>query len=43
MCACYLGLIAYYKSRGGYKAQVLAGHSAEDERFTGGVTGAVEG
>jgi MFS family permease len=43
MCACYLGLIAYYKSRGGYKAQVLAGHSAEDERFTGGVAGAVEG
>jgi MFS family permease len=43
MCVCYLGLIAYYRSRGGYKAEVLTGHAAEDEKFTGGVTGAVEG
>jgi hypothetical protein len=43
MCGCYLLLIAYFKSRGGYKAEVLAGHAAEDEKFTGGVQGAVEG
>ncbi len=28
---------AYYKSRGGYKSQVLTGHRAEDEKFTGGI------
>jgi hypothetical protein len=43
MCGCYLVLIAYFKSRGGYKAEVLAGHAAEDEKFTGGVPRAVEG
>jgi MFS family permease len=43
MCVSYLGLISYYKSRGGYKAQVLTGHEAEDKKFTGGVTGPVEG
>jgi MFS family permease len=42
MCVCYLILIAYFKSRGGYKAQVLTGHSADDEKFTGGVAGAME-
>jgi hypothetical protein len=43
MCVCYLVLIAYYRSRGGYQAQVLTGHAAKDERFTGGVPGAMEG
>jgi MFS family permease len=38
----YLVLILYFKSKGGYKAEVLVGHSAEDERFTGGVSAAVE-
>jgi MFS family permease len=42
MCACYLGLIAYFRSRGGYQAQVLTGHGAKDEEFTGGVVGPVE-
>jgi MFS family permease len=42
MCACYLVLIAYFKLRGGYQAEVLAGHAANDEQFTGGVPGAVE-
>lgn len=42
MCVCYLGLIAYYRARGGYKAQVLTGHAAEDEKYTGGVKGPVE-
>lgn len=39
MCICYLGLIAYFRSRGGYEAQVLTGHAAEDEKFTGGTAG----
>lgn len=42
MLVCYLILIAYFKSRGGYKAQVLTGHAADDEKFTGGVPGALE-
>ena len=42
MCACYLGLIVFFKSRGGYKAEVLTGHAADDEKFTGGVQGPVE-
>jgi hypothetical protein len=42
MCICYLLLIAYFRSRGGYKAEVLTGHAAEDEKFTGGVKGPVE-
>ncbi len=43
MCVCYLALIAYFKSRGGYQAEVLAGHAAKDEKFTGGVPGPMEG
>lgn len=43
MCVCYLVLIAYFKSRGGYTAEVLAGHAAEDEKFTGGTLGPGEG
>jgi MFS family permease len=42
MCVCYLGLIVYFRSRGGYKSEVLTGHAAEDEKFTGGVKGPVE-
>lgn len=38
----YLVLILYFKSQGGYKAEVLVGHAAQDEQFTGGVAGAVE-
>ncbi len=38
----YIGLIGYFKSQGGYQAQVLVGHAAEDEKFTGGVEGAME-
>ena len=30
----------YFKSRGGYQAEVLTGHAAEDEKFTGGTAGA---
>jgi hypothetical protein len=43
MCVCYLILIAYFRSKGGYKAQVLTGHAAEDEKFTGGTMGPIEG
>lgn len=42
MLACYLALLAYFKAKGGYKAEVLAGHAAEDAKFTGGVAAAVE-
>ena len=42
MFCCYLILILYFKTKGGYKAQVLTGHGAEDEKFTGGVAGPVE-
>lgn len=43
MFVCYVGLILYYRSRGGYKAEVLVGHAAEDEEFTGGTPGPGEG
>ncbi len=39
MLACYLILFFFFKSKGGYKAQVLTGHAADDEKFTGGVAG----
>lgn len=42
MLICYIILIGYFKSRGGYKAQVIAGHGAEDKKFTGGVEGAAD-
>jgi len=42
MLVCYLILIAYFRSRGGYHAQVLTGHAAEDEEYVGGVAGPME-
>ena len=39
MLVCYLILLGYFKAKGGYQAQVLTGHAADDEKFTGGVTG----
>ena len=39
MCVCYLVLIVYFQFRGGYQAQVLTGHAAQDEKFTGGTAG----
>ena len=30
MFICYLSLIFYFRSKGGYRAEVLAGHAAED-------------
>lgn len=37
MLVCYIILFLYFKSKGGYQAEVLTGHAAEDEKFTGGV------
>jgi len=42
MLVSYLALLGYFKSRGGYKAEVLAGHAAEDQKFTGGIEAPVE-
>jgi len=42
MVVCYLILIVYFKSKGGYQAQVLTGHAAEDKRFTGGLKAPIE-
>lgn len=42
MFVCYLILVIYFRSQGGYQAEVLLGHAAEDEKFTGGVRGPVE-
>jgi MFS family permease len=39
----YLLLILYFRAVGGYKAEQLVGHGAEDERYTGGTTGPGEG
>ncbi len=39
MFVSYLILIFYFKSKGGYQAEILAGHAAHDEEFTGGVPG----
>jgi MFS family permease len=39
----YLLLILYFRARGGYKAEVLVGHAAQDEEFTGGTEGPGEG
>jgi MFS family permease len=42
MLICYLALLIYFRGMGGYKAEVLTGHKAEDTKFTGGVPGPVE-
>jgi hypothetical protein len=39
----YLLLLLYFKLRGGYKAEVLVGHAAQDEKFLGGTEGPGEG
>jgi MFS family permease len=42
MLVAYLALILYFRSRGGYQAEVLTGHAAEDKKFVGGVAGPAE-
>src|SRR5262249_11529540 len=39
MFVCYLILIVYFRSKGGYHAQVLTGHAANDPEYTGGTAG----
>jgi hypothetical protein len=41
MAVGYLLLLLYFALRGGYKQEVLVGHGAEDDKFTGGVEGPV--
>ncbi len=41
MFVCYVLLILYFRAKGGYKAEVLTGHAAVDEQFTGGMAGPV--
>ncbi len=43
MLLCYIILFLYFKSKGGYQAEVLTGHAAHDKEFTGGVPAAMEG
>jgi MFS family permease len=43
MAVGYLLLLLYFLARGGYKAEVLVGHAAVDEEFTGGTEGPGEG
>jgi hypothetical protein len=43
MAVGYLLLVLYFLIRGGYKAEVLIGHAAQDEEFTGGTEGPGEG
>jgi MFS family permease len=43
MALCYLFLLVYFRAVGGYKAEVLVGHAASDEAFTGGTEGPGEG
>jgi MFS family permease len=43
MAVGYLILIIFFRLRGGYKAEVLIGHAAQDEEFTGGTEGPGEG
>jgi MFS family permease len=42
MLVAYICLFLYFKSKGGYRAQVLTGHAADDEKYTGGVEAPVE-
>jgi hypothetical protein len=42
LAAGYLMLLLYFRAVGGYKAEVLVGHKAVDEEFTGGVEGPAE-
>lgn len=42
MLVCYLGLIAYFRSRGGYKPQMIISDKEEALLMTGGATGPAE-
>ena len=42
MLVCYLGLIAYFRSRGGYKPQIIVSEREEELLMTGGAVGPAE-
>ena len=42
MFVSYIILILYFKTRGGYQAEVLTGHAAKDDEYTGGAPGATQ-
>jgi hypothetical protein len=42
MLVCYLALIVYFKSQGGYKAKMLISESEEELLMTGGAVGPAE-
>ncbi len=42
MLVCYLGLILYFRSKGGYKPQMLVNEHEEELMMTGGTTGPSE-
>lgn len=42
MVLCYLGLILYFRSKGGYEAQELTGHTSHSEEYGEGAEGPYE-
>ena len=42
MFVCYLILIGYFRTKGGYDKQVLTGHAAKDPEFIGGIPAPAE-
>jgi len=42
MLVCYLILIGYFRTKGGYDRQVLTGHAANDAEYTGGIPAPAE-
>ncbi len=42
MFVCYVILILYFRTQGGYQAQLLTGQAAQDQEFTGGTGGPSE-
>jgi hypothetical protein len=43
MLICYIILILYFKSRGGYKAEALTGHEGDPDKFSGKIAAGGEG
>ena len=39
MLVCYLGLILYFRSKGGYKPQIIISEKEEELLMTGGAVG----
>ena len=42
MLACYLGLVLYFQTKGGYKPQILISEKEEELLMTGGAVGPAE-